>query len=33
MTVRDWLNNKSFKEQYNFGIKQIRRFGGKQYLK
>ena len=32
LRVRDWVKNKSYVEQYNFGIDQIRRFGGEEYL-
>ncbi len=31
--VRDWLTNQTFEEQYNFGIKTIKDFDGKAYLK
>lgn len=29
-TVRQWLSNKSYKEQYDFGMKLLKRFGYKQ---
>jgi hypothetical protein len=32
ITVREWLSKKSFKEQFDFGIKAIKKFGGSQYL-
>ena len=28
LSVRDWLANQSFIEQYNFGIDVIRKYGG-----
>ena len=32
LTVRQWLSKKTFKEQFEFGIKTIKRFGGTKYL-
>lgn len=32
LTVRDWLSSRSFEEQYEFGIKTIRKFNGFNYL-
>jgi len=32
LTVREWLSKKPFKEQFEFGIQTINRFGGRQYL-
>ena len=32
-TVRKWLSNQSFNEQYDFGIQVIKDFGGAKYLK
>jgi len=32
LKLREWLSKKSFKEQFDFGIKTINRFGGTQYL-
>ena len=29
LTVREWLKDKSFGEQYEFGIKILKQFGGK----
>lgn len=31
--VRDWLTTQDYEEQYNFVIKTIKDFDGKQYLK
>lgn len=28
-TVREWLSTKSYREQYNFGLKQLKNFGYK----
>ena len=30
LTVRDWLKNKSYEEQYEFGVNILRRFGWQQ---
>jgi hypothetical protein len=30
--IRDWLSSGSFEEQYEFGIKTIRKFNGFNYL-
>ena len=27
LTVRQWLNTKSFEEQYEYGIKMLKEFG------
>ena len=32
LTVRQWMAQKSFAEQFEFGIKTIKQFGGSQYL-
>jgi hypothetical protein len=32
LTVREWLSNKSFNEQFAFDIDVIKKFGGSQYL-
>ena len=32
MRVRDWLSKKSFKEQFEFGIRTIKQFGSADYL-
>jgi hypothetical protein len=32
LTVREWLSKKSFKEQFDFGVKTIKEFGGTRYL-
>ena len=32
LTVREWLSKKSFKEQFEFGISVIKKFGGARYL-
>ncbi len=32
LTVRQWISQKSFAEQFEFGIKTIKQFGGTKYL-
>jgi hypothetical protein len=32
LTVREWLSKKSFKDQFEYGIRKIKEFGGAQYL-
>jgi hypothetical protein len=31
-TVREWLSEKSYKEQFDFGVQKIKDFGGSNYL-
>lgn len=33
LTVRNWLSGKSFKEQYDFGMKTLKQFGWSLCLK